>query len=155
MIELYNKNNILNIKNSDNKIISVDTENKKINIDDFNLDFPGEYEKSWILIEVKEYGQKLFYDLLIEWETLVVIFDENFDMQEEIMSFFWDVDILIIIWNKNSTKIVENIEARVVVPFWEGKDLFLHTLWQNKEEIETFKLKVDMWIENTEFVNLK
>jgi len=40
-------------------------------------------------------------------------------MKEEITSFFGDVDILLIVGTKNSPKIVENIEARVVVPFGE------------------------------------
>jgi len=51
-------------------------------------------------------------------------------------------------------KIVENIESRVVIPFWEAKDLLLNDLWQHKEEINNFKLKNEMWVENTEYVNL-
>lgn len=155
MVEIFNKNEILQIKNSDNVIVSVDTKNKEVSISDYKIDFPGEYEKSWILLEVLEKNQKMFYSFLIEWNTVVVIFDDDFEMKEEIMSFFWDVDVLLIVWSKNSPKIVENIEARVVIPFWEWKDMFFHTLSQHKEEIDTFKLKSEMWVENTEFINLK
>lgn len=155
MIEIFNKENIVNIKNSDNKVVFVDTVNKTIKIDDYLIDFPGEYEKSSILVEVMEYEGKLFYSLLIESKVILIIFEDNFEMKEEIMSFFWDVDILLITWTKNSPKIVENIEARVVIPFWEWKDVFLNTLGQHKEEIESFKLKWEMGDENTEFVNLK
>jgi hypothetical protein len=49
-----------------------------------------------------------------------------------------------VIGTKNSPKIVENIEARVVIPFGEGKDVFLNTLGQHKEEIDTFKLKAEL-----------
>lgn len=155
MIEIFNKNNVINIKNSDNKIVFINVEDKTVKIEDYLVDFPWEYEKSWILLEVMEYEQKLFYSFLIEWKVVLVIFEEVFEMKEEIMSFFWDVDVLLIIWTKNSPKIVENIEARVVIPFWEWKDLFLNTLWQHKEEIEVFKLKAEMGDENTEFINLK
>lgn len=155
MVEIFNKNEILQIKNSDNVIVSVDIKNKEVSISDYKIDFPGEYEKSWILLEVLEKNQKMFYSFLIEWNTVVVIFDDDFEMKEEVMSFFWDVDVLLIVWSKNSPKIVENIEARVVIPFWEWKDMFFHTLSQHKEEIDTFKLKSEMWVENTEFINLK
>lgn len=155
MIEIFNKNNLINIKNSDNVVVSADIEKKEIKIDDYVIDFPGEYEKSGILLEVKEYENKLFYSFLIEQKVIFVLFHDDFEQKEEIMSFFWDIDILLVIWSKNSTKIIENIETRVIIPFGEGKDLFLHTLSQHKEEIEIFKLKWEMWVENTEFVNLK
>ena len=155
MIEIFNKNNIVNVKNSDNVIITLNTDTKEVFIWEYFVDFPWEYEKSGILLEVLEYDGKMFYSFLNEWNTIVAIFDDNFEMKEEVMTFFWDVDVLLIVWTKNSPKIVENIEARVVIPFGEWKELFLHTLSQHKEEIETFKLKSDMWVENTEFVNLK
>jgi hypothetical protein len=84
-----------------------------------------------------------------------VLFDDNFEQKEEIMSFFWDIDILLINWTKNATKIIENIEARIIIPFGEWKDVFLNILGQHKEEIESFKLKWEIWNENTEFINLK
>lgn len=155
MIEIYNKENLVHIKNSDNSVVILDTKKNTVSIGDYFVDFPWEYEKSWILLEVLENQEKLFYSFLIEGKVVVVIFDDNFEMKEEVMSFFWDVDILLIIGTKNSPKIAENIEARVVIPFGEGKDIFLHTLSQHKEEIEIFKLKWDMWVETTEFVNLK
>lgn len=155
MIEIFNKDNSVNIKNSENVIVTLDVIKKVVKIDDYLVDYPWEYEKSLILLEVKEYEQKLFYSLLVEWKVILVIFDDIFEMKEDIMSFFWDVDILLIIWSKNSSKIVENIEARVVIPFWEWKDVFLNTLGQRKEEVDSFKLKSDSWDQNTEFINLK
>lgn len=155
MIEIYNKENKVHIKNSDNVVVSLNTQNNMVSIADYTIDFPWEYEKAGVLLEVLESQEKLFYSFLIEGKVVVVIFDDNFEMKEEVMSFFWDVDILLIVGTKNAPKIVENIEARVVIPFGEGKDLFLHTLSQHKEEIEVFKLKWEMWLETTEFVNLK
>ncbi len=155
MIEIVNVGNILQIKNSDNVIVRCNKDTYEVAIDDYKIDFPGEYEKSWILLEVAEFQEKLFYSFLIEGKVVFVLFYDDFELKEEIISFFWDIDILLVVGSKNAPKIVENIEARVVIPFGEGKDLFLHTLGQHKEEIETFKLKWEMWLENTEFINLK
>jgi|GEM_PF-3094124 len=46
MIEIYKKNSLINIKNSDNVIVNVDIEKKEVSIGDYLVDFPGEYEKS-------------------------------------------------------------------------------------------------------------
>lgn len=156
MIEVFNKDNKVNIKSINNVLITLDIDKKEVSIGDYLIDFPWEYEKSWILLEVKEYEQKMFYSFLVEQKIIFVLFEDEFDIsKQEILSFFWDVDILLIVWTKNAAKISENIEARVVIPFWESKDIFLNTLWQHKEEIDNFKLKVEMWVENTEFINLK
>lgn len=154
MIEIFSSDKIIKIKNSDASI-NLNTLEKNLNIDNFLIDFPWEYEKSWILVIVKEYEEKLFYSIIFEWKTIVVIYDDSFEMKEEIMTFFWDVDILMIVWNKNSTKVIESIEARIIIPFGEWKDLFLSTLWQHKEELETFKLKWELPFDTTEFINLK
>lgn len=155
MIEIFKKNNLINIKNSNNTIVSLNIENEEVKIWDYIIDSPWEYEKSEILLEVMEYSNKLFYNFLIEWKVIFILFHDNFEQKEEIMSFFWDIDILLIIWTKNSTKIIENIEAKIVIPFGEWKNLFLNTISQYKEELEVFKLKWDIWNENTEFINLK
>ena len=84
----------------------------------------------------------------------MVIFDEVNEIKEELLEFFGDVDVLLVAWTKNMQKLIENIETRVVIPFGEGKDVLLNTLWQHKEEITSFKLKQEMWEENTEYVNL-
>lgn len=154
-IQASNGKNI-EIKNSDNKKVNINYEEKIVKIEDLWIDFPWEYEKAWILLEVKEFEERLYYSFLIESKTVVVIFDENFELKEEISSFFWDVDILLINGGKNSNKIIENIEARIVIPFWEWKDLCLNTLGQHIEEIENYKLKaLDLDWNETQFVNLK
>jgi hypothetical protein len=71
------------------------------------------------------------------------------------MSFFWDVDVLIIRGSKESVKIFENIEARIVVPFWDGKDVFLNALGQHSESLKSYKVKWESSLDSTEFVNLE
>ena len=154
MIEITKKSEIISVSSSSKSNIILDTNTLEVKIDDLGVNFPGEYEKSWILLEVKEYSDNLFYSFTIESNHLVIINSDNFELKEEILSFFWDVDILIIIWTKQSAKIFESIEARLVVPFGESKDTFLNTLWQHIEETTSYKLKWDFSLEDTEFVNL-
>lgn len=157
MIEIYwtNDKKII-IKNSDNKKIEINYKDNNVNIEWFMIDSPWEYEKAWILLEVKEYEEKFFYSFLMESKNILIIMDENFELKEEITSFFWDVDILLINWAKNSPKVIENIEARVIIPFWEWKDICLNTLGQHKEELESYKLKTNELNDSeSQIINLK
>lgn len=149
------KNNILEVESNSKSVIYFYTLKNELKIDDLFVSYPWEYEKSGILLEVKEYQNNLFYSFSVDSKHILFILTDEFDLKEEILSFFWDVDVLVIIWTKKSVKIFENIEARVVVPYGEGKDLFLQTLWQNIEEVKNFKLKWEFSLENTEFVNLE
>lgn len=155
MLEFNNKWSELIIKNTDKKEIVLNKENHNVSLDGFDVSFPWEYEKSWILLEVKIYWEKLFYSFQNEGNHILIINNDNFELKEEILSFFWDVDILIIIWTKDAAKVFENIEAKLVIPYWEWKDVFLNTLWQHKEEEEVYKLKAELNWDDTEFVNLK
>lgn len=154
MVDIFNKSDDLIIQNSDKKEIRFNRINNSVLLDNFDVTFPWEYEKSGILLEVIEYNNILFYNFLIEWKHLVIISNDDFEMKEEILSFFWDVDILIIIWSKKSAEIFENIEARIVIPYWELKSIFLTTLWQHPEEIDSYRIKSELPSDLTEFVNL-
>lgn len=154
MVDIFNKSDDLIIQNSDKKEIRFNRINNNVLLDNFDVTFPWEYEKSGILLEVIEYNNILFYNFLIEWKHLVIISNDDFEIKEEILSFFWDVDILIIIWSKKSAEIFENIEARIVIPYWELKSIFLTTLWQHPEEIDSYRIKSELPSDLTEFVNL-
>lgn len=153
MIEIFNRHKDLVILSGKKEVV-FNTISDNILLDDFEVSYPWEYEKSWILLEVKEYEDKLFYNLLIESNHIVIITSDSFNLKEEILSFFWDVDILIILWSKQSTKIFENIESNIVIPYWEWKDVFLNTLWQHIEAINLYKVKSEKSLDSTEFVNL-
>jgi len=154
MLDLEYKKTELIISDSDKKQVSFNIDTKVILLDWYDITFPWEYEKSWILVEVKEYKDNLYYNFLIDKKRLVIISNDSFELKEEILSFFWDVDVLIIVWTKESAKIFENIEAKIVIPYWEWKDLFLNTLWQHPEENKKLKVKWDFSLDSTEFVNL-
>jgi len=124
-------------------------------MEDFNVTYQGEYEKSGNLLEVKEYTDLLFYKFLIDGKHMCIIYSDSFELKEEIVKFFGDVDILIITGTKEAVKIFENIEAKIVVPYWEGKDVFLNTLWQHTESVKSYKVWADIDGDRTEFVNLE
>ena len=150
----YEKENLL-IKNVEKKWISFNTETKEVFLDWYNVSFPWEYEKSNILLEVKEYKQNLFYNFLIDSKHIVIITSDSFELKEEISDFFWDVDILIITWTKQACTLFESIEAKIVIPYGEAKDIFLNTLGQHSEELDKYKQKWELPIDATEFINLK
>ena len=155
MIEIsYKKTNLICVKNSDKKEVTFDTELRTVKMDDFNVTYQGEYEKSGNLLEVKEYTDLLFYKFLIDSKHMCIIYSDSFELKEEIVKFFWDVDILIIIGTKDAVKIFENIEAKIVIPYGEGKDIFLNTVGQHSEAVKTFKVWADLDGDRTEFVNL-
>lgn len=149
----YEKQNLV-IETVWKKKIIFNTETKKVLLDSFDVTFPWEYEKSGILLEVKEYMEKLFYNFLVDQKHLVIISEDDFELKEDILSFFGDVDILIIVWTKKSAQIFENIEAKIVLPYWEKKDIFLNILWQHIEEMKIYKQKGELPIDATEFINL-
>jgi len=154
MIEIYNKWNDLIIK-EDKKEIVFDTISSEVLLDTFNVTYPGEYEKSGILLEVKEYSNSLFYKFLVDSKRVLIVTKDDFELKEDILSFFWDVDVLIIVWSKGSANIFESIEAKIVVPYWESKWLFLTTLGQHIEEEDSVKIKSELPIDSTLFVNLR
>jgi hypothetical protein len=153
-MEILNKDWTINISSNSKVSITFDTVTNNVKIDNLDVSFPWEYEKKWILLEVKEFASLLFYSFTIDSKHLVIISNDTFELKEEILSFFWDVDILIIIGSKRWAEIFENIEARVVIPYWPTKQMFLATLWQNIEEIPLYKVKSELSEDNNEFVNL-
>ena len=155
MIEIKNKGWSITIVDSNKTEIKFDSNDNNMYLEWFDVSYPGEYEKAWVLLEVKEYADKLFYHFLVESKHIVLIHTDQLELKEEILSFFGDVDILLITGSKESAKLFESIEAKIVIPYTEGKDVFLNTLGQHIEEIPSFKVKADLPFDTTEFVNLE
>lgn len=153
-MDFFIKDGVLNIVSGLKTTIYFDICSNDIKIGDLDIKYPWEYEKWWILSQVMEFEEKLFYSFSIEWTHLVIISSDKFSQTEKILSFFGDVDVLVIVWSKESAKIFENIEARIVIPYWEWKQMFLSTLWQNIQEVNSYKLRWDLPEDNAEFINL-
>jgi len=154
-MENFYKNNKLIIQNTSKKEVIFDITSQDVSIDSFSISKQWEYEKWSILAVVKKYQDSLFYNLNLDWYKVVIITNDTFEFNEEFLSFFWDIDLLILPWSKNSIKIYENLEAKIVLPFWEWKDIFFTSISQHKEEVETHKIKWAILWDVTEFVNLK
>lgn len=150
----YQADNLV-ITDSSKHSICFNTMTLEMDLDGFNVTHPGEYEKSGILLEVKKYQDILFYHFLISGKHLVFVSSDSFKLEEEILSFFGDVDILVITGTKDAAKVFENIEAKMVIPYGEGKDLFLTTVGQHIEPISSHKIKWEFALDATEFVNLE
>lgn len=127
---------------------------KEVWLDNLDVNFPWEYEKAEMLLEVKEFESELIYKFYVEGYNIVIVTKESFDTIENILSFFGDVDLLILPWTKNAIKLYENIEAKIVLPYGEGKDVFLNSLGQHKEEVQNFRIKWEILWDTTEFINL-
>ncbi|MBS9775181.1 hypothetical protein KGV52_00545 [Candidatus Gracilibacteria bacterium] len=126
-----------------------------VKIDELEVNYPGEYEKGGILLEVKEYEKKLFYSFSIDGKNTVIITNDTFEQKEEILDFFGDIDVLLIVGTKNAAKVFENIEARIVIPYGEGRDVFLNTLGQDSiEEVKIYKVKNELPVDDSIFVKL-
>ncbi len=155
MLEVsYNGDNLV-ITDSNKKNIEFNTSTLEMTLDDFNVTHPGEYEKSGILLEVKSYEDKLFYHYLVDGKHLVFVAYDEFKLEEEILTFFGDVDILVIHGSKNAAKVFENIEAKMVIPYGEEKASFLTAAGQHNEPVTSHKIKWDFALDATEFVNLE
>lgn len=155
MLDIISKWEVTSIVTKDKKEIQFSSKNALVTLDGLDVNFPWEFEKSEILLEVKEFEKVLIYKFHIEGYVLVILPAESFEQLDNLIPFFGDVDILIILGTKTSTKLYENIEAKIVVPYGEEKDLFLNSLWQHREEVETYRVKWEIIWEVTEFVNLK
>lgn len=154
MLEIKKNEDTIVITNSDKVEITIDTASHNATIDEFDINFPWEYEKWWILSEVQEFDWTLYYNFVTEWKYISFVSKESFELKSDLQKFLNHIDILIINWSKENAKNFENIESKVVVPYGEGKHTFFTTLWQNPEEQKTLKIKGDISGENIDYINL-
>lgn len=154
MIQISYKWPQLCIENSDKKQIHFDITSTQVLLEGFDVNYPGEYEKAGILSEVKEYQDTLFYKFLTDGKHVTIVTSDSFEIKEDILKFFGDIDILVIVGTKQAVKVFENIEAKVVVPYGEGKEIFLNTVWHSAEAVKAHKVWADINGDTTEFVNL-
>jgi len=153
MIEISQSSALLTLKHSDT-LITLNTEQKSVHIHDFSLDFPGEYEKSGVLANVDEFEEKLCYHLLVDAKHVAFVLWDSFSLTESFLEFLGDIDILVIIGTKQSAKMIENIEAKMIIPFGQETEIFLNILWQHQETVPSIKIKGELSGDTTQFVHL-
>lgn len=138
----------MDITSRDNQIVI--TSDKKeivfatptsIVLDGMIIDFFGEYEKSGFLANFQEIEGKPLFSLRVEGKNIAYIPTDTLEITEKVVDFLGNIDILILPGDKNATKIFENLEARMVVPYGEETPVFLSSLGQNIEMADKFKTK--------------
>ncbi len=154
MIHLSYKNNELYIQDSDGSSVVFSPESSKVMLDWFDVNHPGEYEKAGILLEVKDYNDTLFFKFLVDGKHVAIVTSDSFEITEDILWFFGDIDVLIIVGTKQAVKVFENIEAKLVVPYGDGKEVFLNTVWYQWEPETKHKVGADLSGDSTEFIYL-
>lgn len=128
---------------------------KSIVLDGMTIDFPGEYEKSGVLVTHHEIQNVSLFTLRVEGKNVAYVPTDTLEITEKVVDFFGNIDLLILPGDKNATKIFENMEARVVVPYGEETPLFLSALGQNIEMVDKYKTKeADFESEGTVFVRV-
>ncbi|MDD2891689.1 MAG: hypothetical protein PHQ95_01875 [Candidatus Gracilibacteria bacterium] len=124
-------------------------------LDGLIIDFFGEYEKSGFLATFHEVEGKNLFTLRVEGKNIAFVPTDTLEITENVVNFLGNIDILILPGDKNATKIFENIEARMVIPYGEETPLFLSSLGQNIEMVDKYKTKEsDFEGEATVFVRL-
>ena len=150
-MEFYKKNGTICI-GSDKKEIELG--NNAVTVDGMVIDFPGEYEKSGILVFVREFNEKRYFIIQTESKQVAYVPHVENELHNELIEFFGKTSILVTIADKANTKLVEVLESLVIIPYGEGKDVFLSALGQSVEATDRFKMK-ELEIEGpTIYVNI-
>ena len=93
-----------------------------IMIDGYEIDFPGEYEKSGVIAEVRQFADDLSLTRLTVGDHTVLHVPENIEeFTADMTSFAGNVDVLIVPGKKELQKTIEKIDARVVIPYGSSK----------------------------------
>ncbi len=142
------------IINTDKKTVKFGAEG--LEIDGLKIDMPGEYEKSGVLLQTRLIGGSLVHELQIERKIVGYVPAEILEPSEDLVAFFDDLDILLVSGSKSDIQIFESLESRVVIPYGEWRDGFLHAIGQaSLEAVEKYKSKEsDFGGETTLFVKL-
>jgi hypothetical protein len=138
-MDITSRNNQIVIT-SDKKEIIFGTPTS-ITLDTMVIDFPGEYEKSGFLATHHEIQGVSLFTLRVEGKNVAYVPTDTLEITEKVVDFLGNIDVLILPGDKNATKIFENLEARMVVPYGEETPIFLSSLGQNIDMVDKFKTK--------------
>ena len=149
----------LNFKNNHIEIHSGDANfilnPESVVIDDYVMDFPGEFERRGVFVEIRESGPGLLFVITLEGKTLIYLPEGTVSESLEILRDVNNKDMVIFPASESLWKTVETWEASVVVPFGEKAAEFLTKLGQIVEASDTASVKTaDLEAETTRFIAL-
>ena len=155
MIEIIQDKELVKIIFNKKQIVFNSSTNE-VSLDELIIETPWEYEKWDMLLELQKISDKFIYNFSIDNKHVVIIPYDSLEITESVVSFLGDIDILVIHWNKNTVKTLENIEAKVVIPYWEEKfSVFQHSGKANIEAVASYKVKWQISWDVIEYVNLE
>ncbi len=149
----------LNFKNKHIEIHSGDANfvlnPESVVIDDYVMDFPGEFERRGVFVEIREAGPNLLYIITLEGKTLIYLPEWTIADSLEAVRDVNNKDMVIFPASEALWKTVETWEASVVVPFGAKSAEFLAKLGQTVETSDSASVKTaDLEAETTRFIAL-
>lgn len=124
-------------------------------IDEYVVDFPGEFERRGVFIEVRETNSHLLFILTIEGRTVIYLPEGTTAESLESLRDLNNKDVVIFPANETLWKTVESWEASVVAPYGAKVTEFLTKLGQTPEILGSGSIKsTDFESEVTRFVAL-
>lgn len=133
----------------------VELSEKAVILNDYVIDFPGEYERNLIFVEVREYQGSMIYILTIEGETLIYLPTTATVESLEILRDINNKDMVIFPANEVLWKVLETWELSVAVPYGPQTHELLTKLGQSIEMAPNATIKsVDFEAEKTRFIYL-
>lgn len=116
--------------------------NTSMTIDGFVIDFPGEYEKSNILVEAEEFWDEYMFMCVI-WGRKVTYVPASIEsMTTDMITRIGDVDVLVVHGTKELKGAIEKIEPNVLVPYGTSRSLLLWAFGNVDEPVQKRVLKV-------------
>lgn len=149
----------LNFKNNHIEIHSGDANfilnEGSVVIDDYVMDFPGEFERRGVFVEIREAGSNLIYVITLEGKTLIYLPEGTASDNLDVLRDINNKDMVVFPASESLWKTVESWEASVVVPFGPKVGSFLTKLGQSVEVSDSANIKTsDLEAETTRFVAL-
>lgn len=124
-------------------------------IDEYVVDFPGEFERRGVFIEVRETNSHLIFILTIEGRTVIYLPEGTTAESLESLRDLNNKDVVIFPANETLWKTVESWEASVVTPYGSKANAFLTKLGQAPESLGSGFIKAtDFESEVTRFIAL-
>ena len=138
---------------SEKKVISLDPTH--ITLDNLVIDCPGEYEKSGILMYVRQHDGIMYAYFRVEGYWLGFISSVPQEIPADILDFFGQLDILVAPFAKSEQKFIEQIEPKMLVSFAESSSDLVQILGNELNTDGSYKLKAqDITSDKTSFVRL-
>ncbi len=133
----------------------IDLTERAVLLNDYVIDFPGEYERNLIFVEVREYQNSMIYILTIDGKTLIYLPTTTTVESLETLRDINNKDMVIFPANETLWKTLETWEVSVAVPYGAHTSEFLTKLWQALEVTPIVAIKsTDFEAEKTRFITL-